>query len=176
MHNEWILDWFHIGMRFQQLTQLAKGLGCSEDECTPDDIIKELNSVKWHLWHGCAYRALQRLEGLTWDVEGFEDTDAKTKLSTKLDEALTYFERNQGFIVNYGDRYRHGDPISTGFVESAVNQVVSKRFCKKQQMQWSKRGAHLLLQARVKTLDREWAAVFKRWYPDLEVEEWENAA
>jgi hypothetical protein len=42
--------------------------------------------------------------------------------------------------------------------------------------QWSKRGAHLLLQARVKTLNREWAAVFKQWYPDLEVEEWEKAA
>jgi hypothetical protein len=55
-------------------------------------------------------------------------------------------------------------------------QVVSKRFCKRQQMQWSKRGAHLLLQARVKTLNREWAAVFKQWYPDIEIEEWDEAA
>ena len=46
-------------------------------------------------------------------------------------------------------------PSPRGFVESTVNQVVSKRFCKKQQMQWSKRGAHLLLQTRVKTLNRE---------------------
>ena len=38
-------------------------------------------------------------------------------------------------------------------------------------MQWSKRGAHLLLQTRVKTLNRKLGAVFKRWYPDLEVEE-----
>jgi hypothetical protein len=29
-----------------------------------------------------------------------------------------------------------------------VTQVVSKRFCKRQQMQWSKQGAHLLLQSR----------------------------
>jgi hypothetical protein len=35
---------------------------------------------------------------------------------------------------------------------------VSKRFCKKQQMQWSKSGAHLLLQTRVKTLDGELGA------------------
>jgi hypothetical protein len=33
-------------------------------------------------------------------------------------------------------------------VESTVNQVVSKRFVKKQQMQWTPRGAHLLLQTR----------------------------
>lgn len=55
-------------------------------------------------------------------------------------------------------------------------KVVSKRFCKRQQMQWSNRGAHLLLQARVKTLNREWTSVFKRWYPDMEIEAWEEAA
>lgn len=34
-----------------------------------------------------------------------------------------------------GERYRDGERISTGFVESPVNQVISKRFCKRQQMQ-----------------------------------------
>jgi hypothetical protein len=50
--------------------------------------------------------------------------------------------------------------------------------CKKQQMQWSKSGAHLLLQTRVKTLDGELGAIFKCWYPDmdLEVEEMPAAA
>ena len=43
-------------------------------------------------------------------------------------------------------------------------------------MQWSKRGAHLLLQTRVKTLNRELGTVFKRWYPDIEVEELPEAA
>ena len=52
--------------------------------------------------------------------------------------------------------------IATGFVESKGNEVVSKRFCKKQQMQWSKEGAHLLLQTRVRTLNGELSAIFKR--------------
>jgi len=47
-------------------------------------------------------------------------------------------------IPNDGERYHHGEAIATGFVESTVNEVVSKRFCQKQQMQWSKAGAHLL--------------------------------
>ena len=55
-------------------------------------------------------------------------------------------------------------------MESTVNEVVSKRFCKKQQMQWSKDGAHLLPQTRVKTLDGELGAIFKRWYPDIDIE------
>jgi hypothetical protein len=58
-----------------------------------------------------------------------------------------------------------------GFVESTVNPVISKRFCKRQQMQWTKRGAHLLLQTRVKTLNQERGAVFQCWYPDLQLEE-----
>jgi len=74
-------------------------------------------------------------------------------------------------IPNDGERYRYGERISTGFVESTVNQVISKRFCKRQQMQWTKRGAHLLLQTRVKTLNQELRAVFQRWYPDLQLEE-----
>jgi len=36
---------------------------------------------------------------------------------------------------------------------------------------WTKRGAHLLLQTRVNTLNRELGAVFQRWYPDLQLEE-----
>ena len=52
---------------------------------------------------------------------------------------------NRHFIPNYGERYRHGEAIATGFVESTVNEVVSRRFCKKQQMQWSKEGAHLVV-------------------------------
>ena len=55
---------------------------------------------------------------------------------------------NQNATPNYGDRYRQGETISTSFVESAVNQVVSKRMVKRQQMRWNKRVAHLLLQVR----------------------------
>ncbi len=39
----------------------------------------------------------------------------------------------------------------------------------KQQMQWSKEGAHLLLQTRVRTLNGELAGIFKRWYPGLDM-------
>jgi hypothetical protein len=48
---------------------------------------------------------------------------------------------NENYIVNYGDRYRNGETISTAFVESTVNEVISKRFVKKQQMRWTKEGA-----------------------------------
>jgi hypothetical protein len=51
------------------------------------------------------------------------------------------------------------------FVESTVNQVISKRFVKKQQMLWTPRGAHLLLQTRTKVLNGDLEETFRRWYP-----------
>jgi hypothetical protein len=55
----------------------------------------------------------------------------------------------------------------TGFVESTINQLIAKRFVKKQQMRWTPRGAHLLLQVRVHVLNGEFGAAFERWYPKL---------
>lgn len=43
-----------------------------------------------------------------------------------IEELHTYVKRNQAFIPNYGERYRNGERIASGFVGSAVNQVVSK--------------------------------------------------
>jgi hypothetical protein len=80
-------------------------------------------------------------------IDNFEDTYPKFKQPAKaVTEFRTYIELNGRFIPNYGERWRYGEAIATGFVESTVNQVISKRFCKKQQMQWSRKGAHLLLQ------------------------------
>ena len=98
------------------------------------------------------------------------------KLLKAVEEFHTYIANNKSFIPNYGERYHAGERISTGFVESTVNQVVSKRFCKRQQMQWTKRAAHLLLQVRVKVLNRELGSVFRRWYPDFPVQQGEAQA
>jgi hypothetical protein len=46
-----------------------------------------------------------------------------------------------------------------------VVSLISKRMVKKQQMQWTPRGAHLVLQTRTKVLNNELETVFRRWYP-----------
>jgi hypothetical protein len=100
------------------------------------------------------------------DAAAFETKDEHAqKLLKGVEDLHTYVERNQAFIPNYGERYRNGEKIASGFVESAINQVVSKRMVKKQQMGWSPRGAHLLLQIRTRVLDDEWENTFRRWYP-----------
>ena len=170
---EHLLDWFHVTMRLTALTQTAKGLpetvGEGEEQHQlRSEALQALESIKWYLWHGNVFQALQHLRYVEMDLEGaaFESQEETTrKLLKAVEEFGTYIERNQACIPNYGERYRNGERISTGFVESAVNQVVSKRMAKKQQMQWTQRGAHLLLQVRTRVLNGEWEEVFRDWYP-----------
>jgi len=170
---EHLLDWFHMTMRLTVLNQVAKGLaekvGEGEDQyALREGVLNDLDSLKWSLWHGNVFQALQKLEGLEMDVEGAAcETRDETaqKLLKGIEELHTYVERNHAFIPNYGERYRNGERIASGFVESAVNQVVSKRMVKHQQMQWTQRGAHLLLQIRTRVLNEEWEDNFRRWYP-----------
>jgi hypothetical protein len=131
-------------------------------------LAEHLKSLEWNLWHGNVYRAFQRVEDLEDDLEAIEENPPnKRKLLKAVQEFGSYIEANQDFIPNYGDRYRHDETISTAFVESTVNYVISKRFVKKQQMRWTQRGAHLLLQTRTQVLNDDLRKTFCRWYPGM---------
>jgi len=158
---EHILDWFHITMRLTVMRQMAKGLGPPGFELR-DLALKELERIKWFLWHGNTFRALQTVSWLNMDIDADDYTEKQKKLLKKLEEFEIYIRNNAGFIVNYGERWRYGETISTAFVESTVNQVVSKRMVKKQQMRWSQQGAHLLLQVRTRVLNDELREIFQR--------------
>ena len=172
---EHLLDWFHLTMRLTVLNQTAKGLperiGEGEDQCElRPGVLKDLERIKWYLWHGNVFQALNELQSLEMDLDAavFESKDENARKVLKgVEDLHTYVERNREFVPNYGERYRNGEKIASGFVESAINQVVSKRMVKKQQMGWSQRGAHLLLQIRTRVLDEEWENTFRRWYPDF---------
>jgi len=119
--------------------------------------------LKWFLWHGNVFQALKELESVEDDLESmvYETDDATAqKLCKAVQEFSMHIERNGGFIPNDGQRYRHGERISTGFVESTVNSVVRKSMVKKQQLRWRLRGAHILLQLRTRVLNGEWEATF----------------
>jgi hypothetical protein len=131
-------------------------------------IEKDLERFKWNLWHGNVRKALQIVEDLELALDLEENSQEQRKLVKAVREFGTYISANRTFIPNYGDRYQHGETISTGFVESAINQVLSKRFVKRQQMQWTKKGAHLLLQVRAHVLNEDWRSTLSRWYPGME--------
>ena len=64
----------------------------------------------------------------------------------------------------YSERWDHGEIISLRRI--TVDLVVSRRFAKKQQIQWSKRGPRLL-QTRTRTLDGTLHDLFTTWYPAM---------
>jgi hypothetical protein len=163
--SEHLIDWFHITMRVTVLQQQTKALQDERPE-TGANVTKRLESVKHLLWHGNSEEALERLGGLLMELSLIQARSAAAKkVADSLGEFETYIRNNREFIPNFGERRRQGETISTAFVESTINQVVSRRFVKKQQMQWTLRGAHLLLQTRTKVLNNELDEVFRRWYP-----------
>lgn len=161
---EHLLDWFHIAMRVTVMTQCTKGIKVEDA-----DIDKALEKIKYYLWHGNTYQALQHIKGLSWTLDEYTEQPKSKggKLLTLVEDFQTYIQLNSAYIPNYAERYRYGDIISTAFVESTVNEVISKRMVKKQQMRWTRKGAHWLLQVRIKTLNEELQPAFRRWYPKI---------
>jgi len=179
--SEHILDWFHLTMRITVLQQCARGLTqppaaeMSSDVAEERSLARRLESAKHYLWHGNSAMALTQLDDIEVDLESWgddedarhprSDRDAAARMGKYVRELATYIAHNAGSIVNYGERYRNGERISTAFTESTINQVVSKRLVKKQQMQWMPEGAHLLLQVRTQVLNDDWEGTFRSWYP-----------
>jgi hypothetical protein len=128
---EHLLDWFHMTMRLTVLQQTAKGLPDQtrdEEQDYPlrDPVVRDLERLKWYLWHGNVYKALQVMQSIEMDLDAAVATSGHAtarKLLKAVEEFHTYIEHNGGFIPNYGERYRHGERISTGFVESTVNSA-----------------------------------------------------
>jgi hypothetical protein len=164
--SEHILDWFHVAMRMTVIKQISKGAmgkGYASFE-------KQLLRIKWFLWHGNVYQALDALESLIMDLDLYSENKAhkKYKLWRVVSEFHQYIQSNSPFIPNYGERYRHGESVSSACAESAVNELISKRMVKSQQMRWTQKGAHLLLQVRSKTLNGDLIKSFKQWYPKID--------
>jgi hypothetical protein len=147
-------------MRLTVMGQMARGL---KDE-TGSEAARQLERLKWFLWHGNVFRALQLIGDLEIDLDVDDAGPGQRRLVKTLAEFGGYVEANATWIPNYGERFRYGEAISNAFVESAVNQVVSKRMVKKQQMRWSPRCAHLLLQIRTRVLNDDLAGDFRRRY------------
>jgi hypothetical protein len=159
-----ILDWFHFAMYFQIALQTATPLKRWHYNAVRT-IFEEIERIKWRFWHGQAQAGCQRLRMLATWIGSQANTKVKEKLASRLFDLLHYAQDNIDYLVNYARRHRDGQRISSAMAESVVNQVISRRFVKRQQMRWSPQGAHHLLQVRTAVLNDELAQHFKLWYP-----------
>jgi hypothetical protein len=83
------------------------------------------------------------------DERGHSTTDAPSrKLWCGLHEVDGYLSSQSSWFVNYAKRYRADLRVGTSVTEGMANFLVNRRMNESQQMQWSRRGADLLLQVR----------------------------
>ena len=179
-----ILDWFHVTMRLTVLRQYIKGVvkqekdaGTYAERSVGHSLQKAWTSTKWKLWHGKIDDALERLSTLRQNVLRIPATYPRSeKFLHAVDGLQKYVVNNRDLIPNYGELWRNDLPITTASIESLVCSLIGRRFAKKQQMQWTPKGAHLLLQVRVKAANGDLPSTFQQWYPDFPVADHDGRA
>jgi hypothetical protein len=163
-----VLDWWHVAIRFEHALQTARGLGAgAADTDLADDAVHNLERAKWRLWHGRWTGCRRKLAGLyRWTKrKHIRKVAGIDRLRRHIGELLGYLERNEDMLVHYAAQRRRGEPISTAFVESAVNEIVAKRMNKKQQMRWNRTTVQPFLDVRTAVLNDALEDAFRHRYP-----------
>src|SRR3954466_489791 len=131
-----ILDWFHVAMRLQHLTQIAGGLSSDGPEraAAKAIIVETVERLRWRLWNGKAQDArlsLDQIRAVMHHFRGKPDGRRSIAPSRKLWTALQalndYLVGQSDWLVNYGERHRAGQRVGTALTEGAANFLVNRR-------------------------------------------------
>ena len=163
-----VLDWWHAAVRFEHALQAARGLGAgTADARLSGTAVRGLERAKWRLWHGHWPGCRRRLAALCrWtERRTMREVAGIDKLRQRTADLLGYLERNEAALVHYAARRRRGEPIATSFVESAVDEIISWRMNKAQQMRWSRATVQPFLDVRTAVLNDTLEDAFRRRHP-----------
>jgi len=111
-------------MRLTVMTNMAKSLHPPPPDPDLDlttetatklvgEVRDDLKRLKWFLWHGNVFRALNTIQGIIMDLETLHPDDQPSKLLTAAREFDTYLRANADAIPNYAERYRSGETIAS---------------------------------------------------------------
>jgi hypothetical protein len=120
------------------------------------DFREKLDKVKWFLCRGNAESALERLAKLQF---GLEDE----KCLFQLQELYEYLDMDKGYMINYQEWQAANLQFTSTIAESLVNELINKRQKNDKKMQWSREGAHDILQIMTSIFNKAWKV------------DWENA-
>jgi len=147
-----VLDRFHLAMRIQHAAQAAKGWPAD----TPGEreegarLAEAVERIRWRLWHGQVQRALDLIAETLARLGAMAEAApvAAAKVAALLRGLETYVSGQADLIIDYAEGRRRGEPISTATTEGTVQWLLHRRMGASQQMRWSPRGAHRMLQVR----------------------------
>jgi hypothetical protein len=108
-------------MRLTVLGQYARV--AHHDDAIGANMLAALDRIKWLLWHGNQYRAGETIGVFLGEVDGLEvDYPNLRKFVRTAREFAAYTAANAGSLINYGERYRAGERISSCLAESTVRR------------------------------------------------------
>ncbi len=167
-------------MRVRYLEQIVAGTRAvtETEKAAKSTLVARIKKLRWCFWHANVQKAESRMREILLicrivvpETPRFGESLAHLDYRTR--ELVAYVESNGGSTIPYGRRHRDGRSISTAMAESAVNQVLNHRMCKRQQMRWSPRGPHLLAQVRCAVINgdlSERLALFRQRMNELPAE------
>jgi hypothetical protein len=132
----WILDWYHLKKKVNELCIL---ICCSKPE--RQQCVK---TILHHCWVGEVDTALH-----------FLDTGVKIRNQKVFEELKTYLTKHKAEIINYEKRLKAGKVIGSGRMESSVKQTVACRQ-KTKGMSWSAIGSKALAILTTQKLNNDW--------------------
>lgn len=133
-----IVDWYHATERVWGIAKFIYGEGSPPSKKWAKKQIKFLKKGK-----------------INNIISSIKEINPKGKeKKEKVQDAITYFENNQG-RMNYKYFRRKGYFIGSGVVEAGCKHIVGDRF-KKSGMRWSMDGAQSILQLKLCVLNDKW--------------------
>ena len=137
-----ILDWYHLDKKVGELMSMVAR--------NKQEKAIHVAHLLDHLWHGRTDAALAYLQ-----------TAVHPKNTKQLEALVTYIEKHQAEIIDYGRRQRAGKSIGSGRMEKGVDQVIGVRQ-KHKGMSWSPTGSKALGILKVVELNQQWDQL---WFP-----------
>ena len=157
-----VLDWFHLSMRVQHVTQTARSWprATKADLQQGDMLAKKIERIRWRLWHGRPQGALDLIDEILQDIETPKrQVQLTVAYLKKLTSVLRDLEtlRVRAILLDHQLCRRAAFSRSQSRrppTESAVHRLLHRRMTAKQQMRWSPRGAHFMLKVRTAVNER----------------------
>jgi hypothetical protein len=156
-----LLDWFHLGMKLHAV----KSALCARTSPLFDRPVfmvrceRLLRRARDALWRGRGEAAIEMVRTLVASLKQeigllprFYELCASTAHGA-ASSLLVFLENNRHDLIDYQRARMAGRRVSSASAESVMNHLVNRRLSKRQQMRWSMKGAHYLLQTRVELLD-----------------------
>jgi hypothetical protein len=172
--TRFVLDYFHVAMKLRHIDQCVGRIPPMRlsSEGSLFELYDRSAYLRAYIWTGRPEKIEESVDTMLTLLDRVaalspDDSVAARLAAGHVVDLWGYLRANADGVINYQEWRRRGRRISSSGVEGTVNRLIGRRLGKGQQMCWTKRGAHLLLQVRCALLNGELLPVFRRWCTEV---------